>query len=70
MSKTKTVNVSFPLGSIMTVIFVIAKLTGLITWSWIWVLGLLWIPLAILVTIGVVAFLVAILAAIVAALVS
>ena len=35
-------------GTIALVVFVILKLTGLIGWSWWWVLSPLWIPLAIL----------------------
>ena len=33
--------------SVLTVIFVIAKLAGWITWSWLWVLAPLWIGLGI-----------------------
>lgn len=33
---------------ILTIVFVILKLTHVIDWSWWWVLAPLWIPLAIL----------------------
>lgn len=32
---------------LLLVIFIVLKLTGVITWSWWWVLSPLWIPLAI-----------------------
>ena len=32
---------------LLTIAFIILKLCGVITWSWIWVLAPLWIPLAI-----------------------
>lgn len=32
---------------LMTIAFVVLKLTGYITWSWRWVLAPTWIPLAI-----------------------
>ena len=35
--------------AILTLIFIVLKLTGCITWSWVWVLAPLWIPLVIIV---------------------
>lgn len=32
---------------LLLVVFIVLKLTGVITWSWWWVLSPLWIPLAI-----------------------
>lgn len=32
---------------LLLVIFIVLKLTGVITWSWWWILSPLWIPLAI-----------------------
>lgn len=43
MSDNK-VEVRFPLVEILTIIFVVAKLVGTITWSWWWVLSPLWLP--------------------------
>jgi hypothetical protein len=44
MSNTTTqVSAGFPLTSILTIIFVIAKLVGAVTWSWWWVFSPLWI---------------------------
>ena len=40
---------------VLTIIFVVLKLTGLITWSWVWVLAPLWIPLALILVIAFIA---------------
>mgnify|MGYP000087702305 CR=1 FL=1 len=32
------------LATVLTIVFVVLKLTGTITWSWLWVLCPLWIP--------------------------
>jgi hypothetical protein len=43
---------AFP--SLLTVLFIGLKLTGLIAWSWWWVLAPLWLPVTlVLVTLGV-----------------
>ena len=34
---------SFPIASILTIVFVVLKLTNVIDWSWWWVLSPLWI---------------------------
>lgn len=31
----------------LAAVFVVLKLVGVITWSWVWVLGPLWIPIAL-----------------------
>ena len=46
-NETKTVSVNFPILGILGLIFITLKLTGYITWSWLWVLSPFWIPLAI-----------------------
>lgn len=43
-------------GSLLFVVFLILKLTHVIDWSWYWVAAPLWIPLAIVAVIMVVAF--------------
>lgn len=48
----KSVSAGFPLFSILTIIFVLAKIFGKITWSWWWVFSPLWLPFAIALTIG------------------
>ena len=45
MNSTNTNGVSF-LG-LLTLLFIGLKLTGYITWSWIWVLSPLWVPISI-----------------------
>lgn len=32
---------------LLTILFIALKLTGVITWSWVWVLAPLWIPFGI-----------------------
>lgn len=34
-------------GGLLTVLFIGLKLAAIISWPWVWVLGPLWIPLAI-----------------------
>lgn len=43
---------------LLTILFIGLKLTGHITWSWIWVLSPLWIGLVIFVCLFVVVFLI------------
>ena len=45
MNNTNTSGVSFL--ELITLLFIGLKLTGYITWSWIWVLAPLWIPISI-----------------------
>ena len=47
MSNSKNVTVNFPIFGILGLIFITLKLTGHITWSWLWVLAPFWIPVAI-----------------------
>lgn len=42
------------ISSILTIIFVIAKIFGYLNWSWLWVLSPLWITLAILLVLAIV----------------
>lgn len=35
------------LGGLLTIVFIVLKLCGVIHWSWLWVLAPLWIPIAI-----------------------
>lgn len=42
-------------GGILALIFIVLKLTKVITWSWMWVLSPIWIPLAVfLIVIGII----------------
>lgn len=47
--KNVTVRTGFPIGTILTLIFVVLKLTGHIDWSWWWVLSPLWIGAALII---------------------
>ena len=38
---------------LLTIAFIVLKLTGVISWSWIWVLAPIWIPFAITMIIGI-----------------
>lgn len=42
---TSVVSIGFT--GLLTLIFIVLKLCGVIAWSWLWVLAPLWIPLAI-----------------------
>jgi hypothetical protein len=53
------VSVNFPILGILGLIFITLKLTGYITWSWLWVLSPFWIPIGILILIGIIAFIIA-----------
>lgn len=41
-------SMSFGIGTVLFLIFMILKLTGHITWSWWWVTAPLWIPFALI----------------------
>jgi hypothetical protein len=45
-------------GGLLTIVFITLKLTGVIAWSWWWVLAAFWIPLAVVLSILVLAALV------------
>ena len=47
--------------SILTLIFIVLKLTHYIDWSWLWVLSPLWIPIAIILVILVIGCIAAVL---------
>jgi len=59
MSNSKDVNVNFPIFGILGLIFITLKLTGHITWSWLWVLAPFWIPISIGLLIFLIVFIVA-----------
>lgn len=47
----------FPILGILGLIFITLKLTGHITWSWLWVLAPFWIPLGLALLIFLIVFL-------------
>lgn len=72
MSKEKTSN-GFGLGTILFLIFLVLKLTGVgmvATWSWWWVLSPLWIPIVVVLGILICALAFISLAALIGALLS
>ena len=56
MSNQKNVSVQFPIFGILGLIFITLKLTGHITWSWLWVLAPFWIPLSIVLLLFLIVF--------------
>lgn len=46
-------------STVLTIVFVVLKLTHVIDWRWVWVLSPLWIPLVVLLLVACVALLVA-----------
>lgn len=44
--------INMGIGPLLTIIFMILKLTGYIEWDWIWILSPIWIPLILFVGIA------------------
>lgn len=42
-------------GGLLALVFIVLKLTGVIAWSWVWVLAPVWIPLALVFVVLIVA---------------
>lgn len=59
-----TIRISFPMMSVLFIVFLVLKLTNVITWSWWWVTAPLWMPLglglAILALVGLITGLIAV----------
>ena len=60
MEEKKTTNVSIGGGfcGLLTIAFIVLKLCGVISWSWVWVLSPLWIGLALSLAIVIIALIV------------
>ena len=43
-------------GGLLAIVFIILKLTGVVAWSWLWVLSPIWIPIGIVLTIYMIVF--------------
>ena len=41
------INFDLSVGTILTIIFVVLKLIGIINWSWLWIFSPLWISIII-----------------------
>jgi hypothetical protein len=59
-TKQTSKGVSIGFSGLLTILFIALKLTGHITWSWLWVLSPLWIGLALVVAIMVIVLIVGI----------
>lgn len=58
----KTGGISF--CGLLTIVFIVLKLCKVITWSWLWVLAPIWIPVAIALAILFIGCIIAVIAAI------
>ena len=56
MSNSSSSSGGVGLGGLLTVLFVGLKLTGHITWPWIWVLSPIWISFGLAILIALIAF--------------
>lgn len=45
-------------GGLLTIVFIVLKLTKYIDWSWLWVLSPLWLPIAFILVIGFILFII------------
>lgn len=64
-NKTVVKKQGLGLGTVLTIIFVVLKLVGVIDWSWVWVLAPFWISASIALVFGLVALLITVIAAII-----
>lgn len=44
------------IGTLLAIVFTVLKLCGVISWSWVWVLCPVWIPLGLVLILLVIAF--------------
>lgn len=65
-NKTVVKKQGLGLGTVLTIIFVVLKLVGVIDWAWVWVLAPFWISVAISFVFTLIAFLIVIIAAVIA----
>lgn len=63
-NKTVVKKQGLSLSTVLTIIFVVLKLIGVIDWSWVWVLAPFWIGAIISLVFGLVALLMTVIAAI------
>ncbi|MDV3585631.1 hypothetical protein CMU68_10545 [Elizabethkingia anophelis] len=54
MNNNSSNGTGLSLLGVLTIVFIVLKLTKLIAWSWWWVLAPSWIPITILIVIGIV----------------
>lgn len=53
---TATSSGSIGFSGILTIVFIVLKLTGVISWSWVWVLSPIWISILLTIIICVILF--------------
>lgn len=56
---TQTTSCGTSFSGLLTIAFIILKLTNVITWSWIWVLSPLWISFALFIVIAIIILIIA-----------
>lgn len=56
--KNSKTNTGFGIVSILTIVFIVLKVTNVINWSWIWVFSPIWIELIIMALMFVIIFLI------------
>lgn len=64
-NSSNAVTGTVPLIPLLTVAFVVLKLTEVIAWSWLWVLSPLWIPFVLFIALALIVLVVAVIVAIV-----
>ena len=52
MTEVKYTGIGF--CDVLGIVFIILKLCGILTWSWLWVLSPIWIPIAIAIICGII----------------
>lgn len=55
MSDNKTTSSGIGFFGLLAILFIALKLTGVIAWSWLWVLAPIWIPFVIVVFVLIIA---------------
>lgn len=55
MSSTKVTYRGIGFAGLLTIVFIVLKLTAVISWSWLWVLSPLWIDFALVIVMAIVA---------------
>lgn len=55
MSNTKVTYRGIGFAGLLTIVFIVLKLTNVISWSWLWVLSPLWIDFALVIVMAIVA---------------
>ena len=58
MSEVKASGNGIGIGTLLFVVFLVLKLTGVVAWSWWWVTAPLWLPAIIALVVALIAFLV------------